>query len=50
MSLSLNHQAVEILNRMADRASALGISVSTLKNGARLVDLGVKAPGGLLAG
>jgi methenyltetrahydromethanopterin cyclohydrolase len=35
---------------MSDRASALGISVSTLTNGARLVDLGVKAPGGLLAG
>src|SRR5574337_1716628 len=35
---------------MADQASALGISVSTLKNGARLVDFGVKAPGGLLAG
>ncbi|PWB80996.1 MAG: methenyltetrahydromethanopterin cyclohydrolase [Candidatus Methylomirabilota bacterium] len=50
MSLSLNRQAVEILDRMSDKASALGISVSTLKNGARLVDLGVKAPGGLLAG
>ena len=50
MSLSLNRQAGEILNRMSDRASALGISVSTLTNGARLVDFGVKAPGGLLAG
>lgn len=50
MSLSLNRQAGEILNRMSDRASALGISVSTLKNGTRLVDFGVKAPGGLLAG
>ncbi len=50
MSLSLNRQAGEILDRMSDRASALGISVSTLTNGARLVDLGVKAPGGLLAG
>jgi methenyltetrahydromethanopterin cyclohydrolase len=50
VSLSLNRQAVEILNRMSDRASALGISVSTLTNGARLVDFGVKAPGGLLAG
>ena len=50
MSLSLNRRAVEILNRMTDQASALGISVSTLTNGARLVDFGVKAPGGLLAG
>jgi methenyltetrahydromethanopterin cyclohydrolase len=50
VSLSLNRQAGEILNWMSDRASALGISVSTLQNGARLVDFGVKAPGGLLAG
>ncbi|MBI2882344.1 MAG: methenyltetrahydromethanopterin cyclohydrolase, partial [Candidatus Methylomirabilis oxyfera] len=50
MSLSLNRQAGEILNRMSDRASALGISASNLKNGSRLVDFGVKAPGGLLAG
>ncbi len=50
MSLSLNRRAVEILNRMSDQASAFGISVSTLTNGARLVDFGVKAPGGLLAG
>lgn len=50
MSLSLNRRAVAILDRMSDDASALGISISTLKNGARVVDFGVKAPGGLLAG
>jgi methenyltetrahydromethanopterin cyclohydrolase len=46
----LNQQANQILDRMAERAPALGISVSTLGNGARVVDLGVKVPGGLLAG
>jgi methenyltetrahydromethanopterin cyclohydrolase len=50
MSSRLNQQANQILDRMSDRASALGISFSTLGNGARLVDLGVKVPGGLLAG
>ncbi len=50
MSLSLNIRAGEILDRMVEQAPALGISVSTLTNGARLIDFGVKAPGGLLAG
>lgn len=50
MSLSMNRQACEILDRMAEQPEALGISVSTLTNGARCVDMGVKAPGGLLAG
>jgi len=50
MSPRLNQQANHILDRMSDRASALAISFSTLANGARLVDLGVKVPGGLLAG
>jgi len=50
VSPRLNQQAGHILDRMSDRASALGISVATLANGARLVDLGVKVPGGLLAG
>lgn len=50
MSLSLNRRAGEILDRMVEQVGALGISASTLTNGARLVDFGVKAPGGLLAG
>ncbi|MDE2181191.1 MAG: methenyltetrahydromethanopterin cyclohydrolase [candidate division NC10 bacterium] len=50
VSLSLNRRAGAILDRMSDQASAFGISVSTLTNGTRLVDFGVKAPGGLLAG
>jgi len=50
MSVSLNRLAGEILDRMSDQAQVLGISVSILANGARVADLGVKAPGGLLAG
>ncbi len=50
MPVSLNRLAAQILDRMSDQASVLGISVSVLANGARVVDLGVKAPGGLLAG
>lgn len=50
MSLSLNRRAGAILDRMVEQAGSLGISVSVLTNGARCVDFGVKAPGGLLAG
>src|SRR5574341_2049974 len=50
MSVSVNLRAHEILDRMSDQALAIGVSFSTLANGARLVDVGVKAPGGLLAG
>ena len=50
MSISMNRRAHEILDRMVDQAAALGLSASRLANGARVVDLGVKAPGGLLAG
>ncbi|MBI3780771.1 MAG: methenyltetrahydromethanopterin cyclohydrolase [candidate division NC10 bacterium] len=50
MSVSLNRLASEILDRMTGKASVLGISVSMLANGARVADLGVKTPGGLLAG
>lgn len=50
MPISLNRLAGEILDRMSDQAQALGIAMSTLTNGTRLIDFGVKAPGGLLAG
>lgn len=50
MSLSLNRRAGAILDRMVEQAGSLGISVAVLTNGARCVDFGVKAPGGLLAG
>ncbi len=48
--ISVNEQAVEIVNEMAARAETLGISVSQLPCGARVVDVGVNAQGGLLAG
>jgi len=50
MSVSLNRLASDIFDRMSNDASLLGIACSTLPDGARVVDLGVKAPGGLLAG
>jgi methenyltetrahydromethanopterin cyclohydrolase len=50
MANHLNQRAAEIVERLSERAAALGISVSTLANGARVLDFGVKAPGGLLAG
>lgn len=50
MSLSLNRRAVKILDRIAEQVGALGISISTLTNGTKLIDFGVKVPGGLLAG
>ena len=50
MAVSVNRLAGEIFDRTAEHASALGIAISTLANGARVLDLGVKAPGGLLAG
>lgn len=48
--ISVNRRALEIVNRMVADAERLGIAVSHLACGARVVDLGVKAPGSLLAG
>jgi len=48
--ISVNQQAAEIVEQMVDRAEQLGIAVTNLPCGARVVDLGLKAPGGLLAG
>jgi methenyltetrahydromethanopterin cyclohydrolase len=50
MMISVNQQAAEIVEQMVARAQPLGIGVTNLPCGARLVDLGVKASGGLLAG
>jgi methenyltetrahydromethanopterin cyclohydrolase len=46
----MNRRAHEILDTMVDQGAALGLSVSSLANGTKVVDLGVKVPGGLLAG
>ncbi len=50
MSLSMNARAGAIVDAMIADADALGITVRTLGPGARVVDCGVSAPGGLRAG
>jgi methenyltetrahydromethanopterin cyclohydrolase len=50
MMISVNQQAAEIVEQMVARAQPLGIAVTNLPCGSRVVDLGVKASGGLLAG
>jgi methenyltetrahydromethanopterin cyclohydrolase len=48
--LSLNDRALELANRLAGDAEALGVTVSTLSNGARVIDCGAHAAGGFEAG
>lgn len=48
--ISVNQCAAQIVEQMVAQAEQLGIAVSFLSCGARVVDLGVKAPGGMLAG
>jgi methenyltetrahydromethanopterin cyclohydrolase len=50
MSLSMNERAAALVEAMASDAAALGIEVRALDSGARLVDCGVRARGGLQAG
>lgn len=50
MSLSMNERAAALVDSMVEDADALGIEVRTLDSGARLVDCGAQAPGGLQAG
>ena len=50
MSLSMNERAGALVDAMVADAGALGIEVRTLDSGARLVDCGVRARGGLQAG
>jgi methenyltetrahydromethanopterin cyclohydrolase len=50
MSLSMNERAAALVDSMVDDADALGIEVRTLESGARLVDCGAQARGGLQAG
>jgi methenyltetrahydromethanopterin cyclohydrolase len=47
---TLNERAHELCNAMAADADSLGIAVSTLTCGTRILDCGVKAPGGTEAG
>lgn len=48
--ISVNQQAARIVEEMIAHAEQLGIAVTDLPCGARIVDLGLNAPGGLLAG
>ncbi|HWQ84034.1 MAG TPA: methenyltetrahydromethanopterin cyclohydrolase, partial [Anaerolineales bacterium] len=48
--ISINRQAHKIVDQMVEQAEPLGIGVSYLPDGARVIDIGLQAPGGLLAG
>ncbi len=50
MSLSMNERAAALIDAMATNADELGIEVRTLDSGARLLDCGAQARGGLHAG
>lgn len=50
MDLGLNRRAAALADAMAAEAEALRLRVSTLDNGARLIDCGIDAEGGLEAG
>jgi methenyltetrahydromethanopterin cyclohydrolase len=50
VSLSMNERAAALVDAMVADADALGISVRTLDSGARVVDCGAQARGGLQAG
>jgi methenyltetrahydromethanopterin cyclohydrolase len=50
MPSNLNRLALRIADQMAANAGALGIVVQRLASGARVLDCGVKAPGGLEVG
>jgi methenyltetrahydromethanopterin cyclohydrolase len=50
VSLSMNERAAALVDEMAADADALGIEIQTLESGARVVDCGSGARGGLQAG
>ncbi|MGO9884399.1 MAG: methenyltetrahydromethanopterin cyclohydrolase, partial [Solirubrobacteraceae bacterium] len=50
MSLSINERATALVDTLITDADALGIEVRMLKSGARVVDCGAQAHGGLQAG
>jgi methenyltetrahydromethanopterin cyclohydrolase len=50
VSLSMNERAATLVDAMAADADGLGVEVRTLDSGARLVDCGVQARGGVQAG
>jgi methenyltetrahydromethanopterin cyclohydrolase len=48
--ISVNRLAAAIVQELVDKADRLGVQVSRLPGGARLLDLGLQAPGGMQAG
>src|SRR5689334_6706524 len=50
MSLSMNERAAALVDELVSDSEALGVEVRKLDSGARLVDCGAKARGGLQAG
>jgi methenyltetrahydromethanopterin cyclohydrolase len=50
MTLSLNDRALELADRLAADADAARVEVTTLSNGARVIDCGARAAGGFAAG
>ncbi len=48
--ISVNQGAARIVDQMVAQAEALGVQVSRLAGGARVLDCGVAAPGGLQTG
>lgn len=48
--ISVNQRAAALVQRMIDDSEALGLSVTTLANGATVIDAGIKVPGSLAGG
>ena len=48
--ISVNQQAAKIVEQMIAHAEQLGITMTHLPCGTRVIDLGLESPGGLLAG
>lgn len=50
MQVSINANALRIINEMVERKSQLRIEVEKTRSGAKIIDVGVEARGGYLAG
>jgi methenyltetrahydromethanopterin cyclohydrolase len=48
--ISLNKSALRLINKLCDEADKYGVTVEQTESGATLVDAGIKAEGGFLAG
>ena len=49
-ALTLNERALRLADYLASSAAALRVEAHTTPSGAKLIDCGIKAPGGLQAG